>query len=348
MTIEIIPIAGIRCELGEGLHWDTVRQCLWGVDIQGRRVWRWNAGGEGIGLDRWARSTEPSRANELSGSGGCSGSSRSSRSSRSIISPTGLGRAPALTELTTWDVAQRVGWVLPIEGELDHVLLGLQEGVAYVDVATMTIRQWLARPFSHPSLRLNDAKADASGALWFGSLNNDHENQSDGCLYRLGVDGDLVTVDIGYKVANGPAIDATGKIFMHTDSGRRTIYRFDLDVAAGTLSDRRVWKVFTEAEGYPDGMCFDSEGCLWVAHWGGSCISRFAMDGTLLVRVGLPTSHITNVCFGGEGLDRLFVSSARVGLTDEQLASEPYAGCLFEVVGHGVRGLPSLPARSHG
>jgi len=244
-------------------------------------------------------------------------------------------------------VAQRVGWVLPIEGDLDHVLLGLQEGVAYVEVATMAVRQWVARPFSKPSLRLNDAKADSCGAVWFGSLNNNDENQSDGCLYRLGVDGDLVTVDTGYKVANGPAIDATGKIFMHTDSGRRTIYRFDLDVAAGTLSDKRVWKVFTDAEGYPDGMCFDAEGCLWVAHWGASCISRFALDGTLLARVDLPTSHTTNVCFGGEGLDRLFVSSARVGLTEEQLATEPHAGCLFEVIEHGAIGLPSLPARAY-
>lgn len=345
MTIEIIPVASIRCELGEGLHWDTARQCLWGVDIQGRRVWRLNAGGEEVGLDRWARSIEASRANELSGSGGIV---RSSRSSRSIIRPTGLGEALGSTGLTTWDVEQRVGWVLPIEGDLDHVLLGLQEGVAYVDVSTSTVQRWLARPFSCTSLRLNDAKADASGAVWFGSLNNDDENQPDGCLYRLGVDGDLVTVDTGYKVANGPAIDATGKIFMHTDSARRTIYRFDLDITVGTLSDKRVWKVFTEAEGYPDGMCFDAEGCLWVAHWGASCISRFALDGTLLARVDLPTSHITNVCFGGEGLDRLFVSSARVGLTEEQLANEPYAGCLFEVVGHGVRGLPSLPTRSHG
>jgi D-xylonolactonase len=130
---------------------------------------------------------------------------------------------------------------------------------------------------------------------------------------------------------------------LHTDSGRRTIYAFDLDVVAGQLSNRRVWKQFADDDGYPDGMCFDAEGAVWVAHWGGGCISRIAADGRLLRRVHLPTSHITNVCFGGPALDRLFVSSARAGLSDDQLATQPLAGSLFEVLDPGVTGLPGLP-----
>jgi sugar lactone lactonase YvrE len=161
-------------------------------------------------------------------------------------------------------------------------------------------------------------------------------------LFRLGTDGQLTVVDTGYTVANGPAINADSTKMLHTDSGRRTIYAFDMDAPKGQLSNKRVWKVFTEAEGYPDGMCFDAEGCVWVAHWGGSCVSRFALDGTLLKRVSLPTSNVTNVCFGGEGLDRLFVSTARAGLTPEQLQAQPEAGCLFEIENPGVKGLPSL------
>lgn len=82
---------------------------------------------------------------------------------------------------------------------------------------------------------------------------------------------------------------------MHTDSVRRTIFRFDYYLTSGELSNKRVWKVFTESEGYSDGICFDSEGALWVAHWRASCICRFALDGCLLARVHFPTSHITNV-----------------------------------------------------
>jgi sugar lactone lactonase YvrE len=131
---------------------------------------------------------------------------------------------------------------------------------------------------------------------------------------------------------------------LHTDSGRRTIYVFDLDAPAGKLSNKRIWKVFTEAEGYPDGMCFDAQGCVWVAHWGAGCVSRFAPDGELLRRVALPTSNVTNVCFAGADLDRIFVTTAQAGLSATQLLSQPQAGALFEVAAFGSTGLPGLPS----
>ena len=294
MAVDVATVGDIRCQLGEGLHWDAARQCLWGVDIQGCKVWRWI----------------PNEPNALQ-----------------------------------WTMPQRVGWVLPIAGAADQVLLGLQGGVAGACAQTMSLLHWVHQPFAaNPHMRLNDAKADAMGTVWCGSLNNDDESQPEGCLYKLSAQGGWSTVDTGYTVANGPAIDATQQVLMHTDSGRRTIFRFDLDVSAEALSNKRVWKVFDEAEGYPDGMCFDAEGHLWVAHWGGGCISRFAMDGSLLARVKLPTSHITNVCFGGAKLDRLFVTSAQTGLSAQQLAKEPMAGRVFEVVGHGALGVAGCSA----
>lgn len=92
-------------------------------------------------------------------------------------------------------------------------------------------------------------------------------------------------------------------------------------------------------------MTFDAEGCLWLAHWGAGCLSRYTAQGQLLRRVELPTRHSSNVCFGGDHLDRLFVTSARVGLTAAQLASQPLAGAVFEIDALGVVGLPGLPAR---
>lgn len=296
MAVSVKPVADVCCQLGEGLHWDAERQCLWGVDIQGCKVWCWT---------------------------------------------------PDAPQAQQWSVPQRVGWVLPVQGNANQVLLGLQGGVACASAHTMELLHWWKQPFmANPSMRLNDAKADATGAVWCGSLHNDDESQPLGCLYRLGPDGSWQTVDKGYTVANGPAINASQTVLMHTDSGRRTIYRFALDADAGTLSHKQVWKVFTEREGYPDGMCFDADGALWVAHWGGGCISRFAPDGRLLERFNLPTSHITNVCFGGPQLDRLFVTSAQAGLNAEQLAKEPMAGQVFEVLGHGARGVKCLPAHS--
>jgi xylono-1,5-lactonase len=249
-----------------------------------------------------------------------------------------------LADAQRWTLAQRVGWVLPVAGT-GHLLLGLQNGFALVERRDPSRILWRLDPFDgRPALRLNDAKADASGAVWAGSLNNDDESRDDGCLYRLDRFGRVQRADDGYRVANGPAIGPKGRLMLHTDSGRRTIYAFTLDAGTGLLTDKQVWKVFADDEGYPDGMCFDAEGCVWVAHWGAGCVSRFAQDGTLLRRLAIPASQVTNVCFGGAGLDRLFVTTARIGLSAEALAQQPLAGHLFEVPDPGAVGLAGLPA----
>lgn len=232
-------------------------------------------------------------------------------------------------EWTEWSSPQRLGWVLPETGR-ETVLLGLQEGIARVQVTdALRILEWLVRPFGdRPSMRLNDAKRDASGAIWFGSLNNDDESRSDGGLYRFDPDGRLNVVDTGYTIANGPALSPDGRLMLHTDSGRRTIYAFERDAATGQLDARRVWRYFAEDEGYPDGMCFDAQGYVWIAHWGAACVSRFDATGRLVHRVALPTPRITNVCFAGDDLQRIFVTSA------SNMAADPddsLGGSLFEI-----------------
>ncbi len=246
-----------------------------------------------------------------------------------------------------WKVSERVGWVLSTAAN-DEKLVGLQSGMARMrlpaDGSECTLLDWVAKPFPAGSpLRLNDAKTDARGRVWAGSLNNDDESRPDGRLFRLDERGHCDEVDGPYGVANGPAISPCQTWMLHTDSAARTIYAFDLDVEAGKLSNKRVWLRFSEADGYPDGMTFDAQGRVWVAHWGGACISRFSKQGQLTHRVALPTDHVTNVCFGGPALDRLFVTTARQGLSAGQLAAQPNAGHLFEVDPAGSTGIPPTP-----
>lgn len=246
-----------------------------------------------------------------------------------------------------WKAPERVGWVLSTEHP-EQKLVGLQGGMAHMHLpeggGDSRLLKWVARPFQAGSpLRLNDAKTDALGRVWAGSLNNDDESRPEGRLFRLDEHGQCTEVDGPYGVANGPAISPCQKLMLHTDSAARVIHAFDLDVEAGSLSNKRVWMRLSEADGYPDGMTFDAQGRVWVAHWGGACVSRFSVDGVLTHRVALPTDHVTNVCFGGPGLDRLFVTTARQGLSAEQLASQPSAGHLFEIDPAGSSGLAPTP-----
>jgi sugar lactone lactonase YvrE len=58
----------------------------------------------------------------------------------------------------------------------------------------------------------------------------------------------------------------------------------------------------------------------------------------------LPTSHITNCAFGGPDMRTLFITSARSGLSAEQLGAQPLAGGLFAI----EFGEPGVPASMFG
>ena len=68
-------------------------------------------------------------------------------------------------------------------------------------------------------------------------------------------------------------------------------------------------------------------------------VGRFTPDGAPAGGVTLPTPHITSPAFAGPALDRLFITSAREGLSAEQRAADDGAGDLF-VCDPGVTGRP--------
>jgi len=245
--------------------------------------------------------------------------------------------APALNrlvlatgEITRWAMPEPLGWV----AEYAHggLVGGFQSGIAHITLDPLAIGP-RAGPEPHlPGNRMNDGKADRHGAIWCGTMDM-AEQHATGSLYRLSPDGAWQTVDTGYMVPNGPALSPCGRWLYHADSGRRVIYRFALE--DGLAVQRADFVTFREADGYPDGMTCDAEGHLWVAHWDGGCVSRYAPDGQLDRRIALPAQRITNIAFGGDALDRTFVTSAAIGLPES-----PFDGALFEV-DSGVRGNPS-------
>ena len=244
--------------------------------------------------------------------------------------------APALNRLSLddgaimrWAMPEPLGWV--VRRRAGGLIGGFQSGVAEIDLDPLAIRP-VVDPEPHlPGNRMNDGKADAQGRIWFGTMDMAEESDS-GALYRLDPDRHWTRLDGGYRVPNGPAFSHDGLWLYHSDTARRTIYRFALS-NDGTIADRNPFIHFAEEDGYPDGMTVDAAGGLWVAHWGGSRISRFAPDGTLDRAIALPARQITNLAFAGDRFDRLFVTSAATGLPES-----PYDGALF-MVDPGTTGL---------
>ena len=241
----------------------------------------------------------------------------------------------------SWPMPERIGWVIERRDQPGFVA-GFKSGFAFLTLDPLTITPIGNPDADRPGNRLNDAKADLQGRIWAGSM-DDNEAAASGSLFQLEPDLTWRTLDAGYRIANGPAFNADGSRLYHTDSALRQIYVFDAS-AEGTISNKRLFLKFEDSQGYPDGMTVDAQDHLWVAQWGGSRVSRFRPDGSFDRAIALPASQITSCAFAGAKLDRLFVTSASIGLNDAQLAAEPLAGSLFEV----EPGCTGLPARQFG
>jgi len=223
--------------------------------------------------------------------------------------------------VSSWVIPGYVGWV--IEREAGGLVVGLDRQVVLV-TSEGTITEVIAELSEEPpDNRVNDAKADALGRIWAGTMPV-QADRSSGSLYRIDLNRSVHRLDRGYTIANGPAIADDGRFMYHTDTALGTIFKYEIS-AAGELSPRMPFIVFEKDWGNPDGMTCDAEGCLWVACWGSGSVMRFAPNGHRETVISLPASQLTSCTFAGAALDRMFVTSASMGSED------PIAGALFEI-----------------
>jgi sugar lactone lactonase YvrE len=247
---------------------------------------------------------------------------------------------PETGALKTWETPYRVCSLAPRESE--GFIGGTEDGFSRIDLEADRFVPLVNPEPDRITNRFNDGKLDRAGRFWAGTMDND-EAAASGALYRLDPDGSWARIDDGYKVTNGPAFSPDGRLMYHNDSARQVTYVLDLG-EAGNASNRRVHLEFGEGDGYPDGMTVDSEGCLWIAFWDGWSVRRFSPEGELIDRIEVPVARPTSCTFGGPALDQLFISSASIGLSDEERGMQPNAGGLFMVV-PGVTGIADTPFR---
>ena len=208
----------------------------------------------------------------------------------------------------SWDLPQEPGCIA-LTDDPARVVLGLRTGVFLFEPETGRLEP-VAAPEGHTSAhRINDGKVDPAGRFWFGTM-HDEEHPAEGALHVLERPRPAAgtRADGPYTVPNGPAFSPDGRVLYCADSPGGVLFAFDLD--GSTPARKREFVRFLEGEGHPDGMTVDAEGCLWVAHWGGGRVSRFAPDGRRLGHIGVPTENVTSCAFGGADLRTLFITSA--------------------------------------
>lgn len=229
---------------------------------------------------------------------------------------------------------ERIGFVVLTE-QTNTLIAGLSTGVFRIDLEKRKLERMFNPEPELPQNRINDGIVDIDGALVFGTLDDAIERPS-GQAWRLSPDGLLRCFDQGYIVSNGPCPLQDGSRFLVADSECHQIRQFQRDEELGFRRDGLFCK-WDKAWGIPDGIVCDTEGGVWVAHWGGGCVSRFSPEGDMTHQIKVSARQVTKPAFGGPNLDILFLTTANRG---KRAGEDPLAGSLFAVE-TGFVGLPN-------
>ena len=237
------------------------------------------------------------------------------------------------------EIPEMAGTVVPRRA--GGLILSLESGIHAFDPESGALEKIADPEAQRSETRYNDGKCDPSGRFWAGTMGRNGEAGL-GSLYRLDVDGSVTQILDGVDISNGIAWSPDRRFMYWTDTLKGEIYAFDYDDASGGISNRRIAFKLDSVDGLPDGMTIDAEGMLWAACWeGGKVIRIDPKAGKKLSEVKLPASRVTSCAFGGQKLDRLYITTARMGLGEAELAEQPYAGSLF-VCEPGVKGIPAV------
>lgn len=253
---------------------------------------------------------------------------------------------PQNGDLRHWAFDTDVACLAPkVDGSL---LLALRDGIWRFDPASGERSRLAEPPYDPASERFNDGKCDPQGRFWVGTLYEPRQPPLAG-LYRFDRSRNLTLECEGMTNLNGLAWSPNGRTMYWSDTTSATIFAFDFDPESGSQSNRRIFASFPVKQpgqslacygGRPDGAAVDVEGCYWAAMFEGQRLLRLSPDGEVLQELSLPVRCPTMPCFGGPDLRTLYITTSREKRPAEELAAQPWAGCVL-AVDLDIAGLPA-------
>ena len=216
-------------------------------------------------------------------------------------------------------------------------IVATERGLALGRAEDLSDLKEVVRLYDDLSIRTNEGGCDPDGRFWIGTMSYRRTVGAASVYRRDGPGTRPVRAWGGATTANGLGFSPDGALGYWTDTPTRTVTVFDYDARAGLVNPRPFVEI-EEGAGKPDGLCVDAEGGVWVALHRGSAVRRYDAEGRLSEVVELPVNKVTACTFGGEDLDRLYITTSRENLPDDV---EPASGSVY-LADVGVKGLEPL------
>jgi sugar lactone lactonase YvrE len=242
----------------------------------------------------------------------------------------------ATQNIASWQLPELTCSLVAREG--GGLLVAMETCIVFFDPPSGTIVERIRAPHSpEDGMRFADGRCDRRGRFWVGAK-HDATSGPIGILYRFDTDRTFTPTETGLSHPNSLSWSPDDGTMYFADSADLAIRAYPFDIERGRIGARRQ---FAKCVAHPDGAAMDREGFLWSAQYWGSCVVRYAPDGSIDREVKMPCSLVTACTFGGPNLDRLYITTARQlrHISAEELAKQPLAGRLF-AIDVGVTGLP--------
>ncbi|MDA1073822.1 MAG: SMP-30/gluconolactonase/LRE family protein [Proteobacteria bacterium] len=184
----------------------------------------------------------------------------------------------------------------------------------------------------------NDMVVDGKGRAYVGNFG--YDNRVKGAkpvpadLAFVDVDGTVTCAATGFMFPNGSVITPDEKTLIVAETMGRRLSAFTID-SNGSLSNRRIWADL--GPHYPDGICLDEKGAVWIADPVRRALVRVEEGGNITDRIeaGYP---VYACMLGGVDGKRLF---ACTGLASGDEAAATRNGKIEYVdVEHALAGYP--------
>jgi len=209
-----------------------------------------------------------------------------------------------------------------------ELLLCSRDGVVSLDLESgeQIVRSENPDTVPGTGFRANDGVALDGDLVIYGTMGFAPEERAGGIYLYDGETTRSLNAPMG--IPNG-FVRLDESTILIADSLARTVNMYKFDKTDLKLQFVSCWHDFSSNCFTPDGGCTDYNGRVYFALWDGSGVAVLNFSGDLLEIIGLPVSRPTNCKLAGD--NRLLVTSAREGLSGEQLRRAPLSGSVLEV-----------------